>query len=470
MGLPRRSPCPVELLSARQREVLELVTKGLTNSEIGSALHISSETVRTHLAAIFARLEVTNRTEAAARWLTWNANIDRVARVLERPAIAVLPLLALDDARSRTVAIGLTRDLAIHFTRWCWFPVIAHTSTRDARSLGTTSRDISHSLGARFLVDGALRASSETLRLTVSIVDGESDLILWTDARDFPRRALFDAQDEVCRAMVAAAYPVLVATVEAGHARTRQPKDLTAWELAHHALQLHDQREHEANRRAQVSFRDALDRDPTLVLAHYGLGLACYDEVLNQWGTAPGAASECLYSCAARCIELAPHMAEGHYLLSRHLQTLGAPERAIAPLEAAIGHNPSFAAAHALLAQVLVMSGRTDDALARMKQACRLGPRSFVAGLAVVHFVRCEYAEALAAADRAIATNPRYPFGRALAAASAWWLGDVLTATAHARALAAMQPRFDPARFLNTFGPDVDCVARVTDALSALSA
>jgi DNA-binding NarL/FixJ family response regulator len=51
-------------LTPRQREVLELMAKGLTNREIGHVLGIAALTVKVHVAAILQALEVTNRTEA----------------------------------------------------------------------------------------------------------------------------------------------------------------------------------------------------------------------------------------------------------------------------------------------------------------------------------------------------------------------------------------------------------------------
>jgi DNA-binding NarL/FixJ family response regulator len=52
-------------LTARQIEVLSLMARGLTNREICGVLKIAEGTVKTHIAAIFETLEVTNRTEAA---------------------------------------------------------------------------------------------------------------------------------------------------------------------------------------------------------------------------------------------------------------------------------------------------------------------------------------------------------------------------------------------------------------------
>lgn len=53
-------------LSARQAEVLELVTQGLSNQGIGERLFISEETVKSHVRAILRKLGVADRTQAVS--------------------------------------------------------------------------------------------------------------------------------------------------------------------------------------------------------------------------------------------------------------------------------------------------------------------------------------------------------------------------------------------------------------------
>ncbi|ULT58675.1 response regulator transcription factor [Neobacillus drentensis] len=53
----------LDFLSKREREVLELVQKGLSNEDVSRQLFISINTVKTHLLNIFKKLKVTNRTE-----------------------------------------------------------------------------------------------------------------------------------------------------------------------------------------------------------------------------------------------------------------------------------------------------------------------------------------------------------------------------------------------------------------------
>jgi DNA-binding NarL/FixJ family response regulator len=52
-------------LSARQREILEMVVEGLSNAEIAARLYISESTIKQHLRAVYKVLGVHNRTEAA---------------------------------------------------------------------------------------------------------------------------------------------------------------------------------------------------------------------------------------------------------------------------------------------------------------------------------------------------------------------------------------------------------------------
>lgn len=58
-----------EALTARERQVLELVSLGLTNAQIARRLGISAATVRTHVEHVLAKLGVPSRAAAAARAL-----------------------------------------------------------------------------------------------------------------------------------------------------------------------------------------------------------------------------------------------------------------------------------------------------------------------------------------------------------------------------------------------------------------
>lgn len=57
---------PIESLSARERNLLEALSKGLTNRELSKELGISENTVKFHLSNLFEKLDVKNRAQAIA--------------------------------------------------------------------------------------------------------------------------------------------------------------------------------------------------------------------------------------------------------------------------------------------------------------------------------------------------------------------------------------------------------------------
>jgi DNA-binding NarL/FixJ family response regulator len=60
-------------LSPRELEVLDMAALGLTNVQIGTRLHVSVHAVKFHLAAVYRKLGVANRTEAAVVYLRASA-------------------------------------------------------------------------------------------------------------------------------------------------------------------------------------------------------------------------------------------------------------------------------------------------------------------------------------------------------------------------------------------------------------
>ena len=68
-ALPHKEPSPLQALSAREKQVLELLIEGQTNNQIAVELTITVNTVKKHVQSIFTKFNVDNRAAAVARAL-----------------------------------------------------------------------------------------------------------------------------------------------------------------------------------------------------------------------------------------------------------------------------------------------------------------------------------------------------------------------------------------------------------------
>ncbi len=96
-------PTPDQKLSARQRDILELLRQGYSNQDIAAALGLSAKTIENHLTRLYRQLGVTNRLEALAYLMRQPERLSlsgaEAARNCDAPVVATpyINLLLVDD-------------------------------------------------------------------------------------------------------------------------------------------------------------------------------------------------------------------------------------------------------------------------------------------------------------------------------------------------------------------------------------
>ncbi|MBR0704439.1 response regulator [Bradyrhizobium diazoefficiens] len=101
---PGRIEKMLELLTPRERQIVRLVSEGMSNKEIARRLDVSQGTVKVHLHNIFQKLEITNRTVLAT--ISWLQRTSGFAAL----ALAFLAFAILDELKASEANDGFAHD------------------------------------------------------------------------------------------------------------------------------------------------------------------------------------------------------------------------------------------------------------------------------------------------------------------------------------------------------------------------
>ena len=180
-------------------------------------------------AALLAALAI-----ALVAWMR-SGPVEPAGKVL---TIVVLPLTA-EGAGPDTDAFAdvLHNDLIAELSRIETLSVIARGTAATYRGRTVDPRVVSRELQVQQVISGSLRRDGDHLRLSLTLVDGDSGVQRWAEVFDFERALLGGAVDEVVRELARALY-VQAWKSAAVRAEALSPAQVTADDLATRALGL----------------------------------------------------------------------------------------------------------------------------------------------------------------------------------------------------------------------------------------
>lgn len=361
----------------------------------------------------------------------------------DHPAIAVLPFREAGATTSH-FADGVTEGIIGALSQWHSFPVISRNSVYALAAGGPLDlRLVGQQLGVRYILEGSLRRADDRLRVTVSLVDVDTDTALLTETQECAAADLFTMQDEIVRQVVGRLEPALLLT-ERERLASARPSNPNVYETIQLAIWHHYRFDQPNNAKAQAALLRALAVEPGNAQALATLALVLTHSVNSGWQPDKEAALQHAVMLARRAVAVAPRDPQAHFTLGTIYQNTARPAEAELELREALTLNPSHAAAHANLGLVLCFLDRSDEALPELELAQRLSPsdpRLFMwsPARAASHLLAGRHRCALAAAMEALALNPSYPVAVRYAAAA---LG-MLDRSAEAQPLLALLRRFD---------------------------
>jgi adenylate cyclase len=368
----------------------------------------------------------------------------------DKPSIAVMPFAAASaDPEQESFADGITEDITTALSKARWFFVAARTSSAPYTGRAVDVKQVGRDLGARYVLQGAVRKAGTRVRITAQLVDTVSGTHVWADRYDRELADLFAVQDEITERVVAAIEPQLFA---AEHLRSqRKPTEsLDAWECVARALSCVGQGTHAGDAEAEALCRRAIALSP-----HYGQAYSLLAIVALRRVSFSGDLTSALPEATANARTALglderdswAHIAQGMALfrMRRHRDAVGAYRRALEL-------NPNSALAHAALGHALAAQGAHEEAITSAEHALRLSPSDSRVGAQASHvlvfarFAAGEYAESAALAQAMIARYPEYlPAHYVLMAANAM-SGDPQAASEALATLLRLRPEFTLAR------------------------
>jgi len=373
----------------------------------------------------------------------------------ESPSIAVLPFANLSaDPENEYFSDGIAEEIRNLLAQDRSLRVAARSSSFAFKGKPTDPRVIAEQLSVRTLLEGSVRRAGNRVRITAQLVNASDGFQLWSERFDRELTDIFAVQDEIASTIAETLRSTLresslapnAAAVPGGRIarRTRPAANVEAYDAYLKGRYLNHRRG-EGHREAIIHFQQALALDPDFAPALVGLADA------NLWlaismVVPPAEAFTRTRRYAQDALALDPSLAEAHCMLGEiafyHEWDPDATERHI---QHALALEPRSAEALQLSARLNALRGRRQQAVADCNAAIEADPVSLGTQwyAVVVAFMVGDYHQAIAAAERVIAQEPRYPDAFRWRGKSRCAVGDVeggLADLKHAAALGSTLP------------------------------
>ncbi len=341
-----------------------------------------------------------------------------------KPTIAVLPFNVLsDDPQINFLADGLAEDVIALLARVPGFLLISRASSFAFRGHDVTVPEVALQLGVRFVVEGSVRLNNDSLRVSTQLIEAASGYVLWSGRFDRYRHEAVDLQEDIARGILSELEPELT-RAEIAHIRRQRQENQDAWAHYHQAIGAIALQGwgKECMAEACSQLRQSVALDPTFGLghAHYALLTALSMNI----GLLPDSANLVAEALGAAnyAIELDDGSSEVLGYAGCTLCDLGHHARGVEVLHQALEIDPSNAQAHVALGASLVLTGKLEEGIEKMRFGMKISPRDrrlgFWGWALGAYLLRAERLdEALAEARTASQRDPKFHFTRVLEAA-----------------------------------------------------
>jgi TolB-like protein len=318
-------------------------------------------------------------------------------------SLVILPFKNRSNDPGQGVFVdGLTDDLITDISRVKELQVVPRHSSFQFEGTTLSLQDIARMLNVRYLVQGSVRQSFEDIRISVQLVDGQSNQEVWSNRFDDKSENIFSLQDQIVTNIL----KNLGVKTGSKPVSRRKTTNLEAYDYflraEHRRL---NRRGSKGSARIVEFYRIAIELDPEFIAAHTGLAR----EALSNWQLGDREDAETVawkklvYENAGKALQLDPANDEALAILGLLQALTGSHDIGIASVQNAVKFNPANPQLHSDLATVLSYAGNHARALESINRAIgRHGtpPSAYYGERARIYFFLGQYEKALLDAEQ----------------------------------------------------------------------
>jgi TolB-like protein/pimeloyl-ACP methyl ester carboxylesterase/tetratricopeptide (TPR) repeat protein len=296
------------------------------------------------------------------------------SRLETKRRLAVLPLVNIGaNTQDEYFVDGMTEELITAVSRLPDLKVIARTSVMRYKATEKGAAEIGRELEVGSLLEGTVRKSQDGIRISVQLIDAQTEEHLWAQTYDRKLGDVFKIQSKIANQV---ARGLRLKLSETAPLPTR---DAEAHELYLRARYHWNMRSEEGVMTAIRYFEEAIDKDPEYSPALVGLA-DCYSTSALFGFASPIDVFPKARELALRALKSGGASAEAHASLGEILMHYSYDWAAAArELERALQINPNYTMAHVWRSTCYAVLGQMDEALVEARRAEELNPFAVVA-------------------------------------------------------------------------------------------
>jgi TolB-like protein/DNA-binding winged helix-turn-helix (wHTH) protein len=293
-------------------------------------------------------------------------------------SIAVLPFVDMSEKKDQEYfSDGLSEEMIDMLTKVPELRVSARTSSFYFKGKQATIADIAKALGVAHVLEGSVRKSGNTLRITAQLIRVDNGYDVWSETYDRKLDDIFKIQDEIADAVVTALRVHLLRAQQPSAKSELHTENLEAYDLYLQGKQSYNQADAAGYQRAITAFQAAIALDPNYAAAYADLALAQYWLADQTAQSRDDSGFDRALADAEKAIALDPRLAAGYsargFVRAVYRFDFAGSQ---ADLDKAVALNPGDAWVLHRSAVLLGILGNLPEAVARDEQALALDPLS----------------------------------------------------------------------------------------------